>query len=186
VSWRRVLHDRLDRTPRRSLTPRSSERRAAVLVPILDEPAGPRLLIERRPRHLSSHAGQYAFPGGAVELGDGSVEATALRETYEEVGIEPQSVQLLGQLSDQRTPTGFLISPLVGAVASGVTVRPSPDEVELTIRVPLEFLQRPGAFKMVRRRAWGLLISSQALVWNGHEVWGATARMLLALRRLTR
>jgi len=185
-SWREELRGRLGALGGRRLRTRPGERHAAVLVPILDGDKGRWLLLEKRSTRLPHHAGQYAFPGGGIEASDDSALDAALREAEEEVGLAPSDVDVLGFLPDLRTPTGFVITPVVGAVEGDPELRPSPAEVEYLIRVPLLFLLQPGAFQTVTQRALGLLIHGDALVWEGHVIWGATARILLALRRALR
>jgi len=183
-----VLLDRLrqglERIRPSRLSVRPGERRAAVLVPVLVGDGEPRLLLERRSARLTHHAGQYGFPGGVVEPEDGRVERTALREAQEETGIAPEDVEILGTLSDLRTPTGFVITPIVGLVRGVQQLRPEAGEVEELVTVPLAFLTRPGAFRRVTRRSRGVLIHGDALVYQGRVIWGATARILLALRRI--
>lgn len=184
--WARELRAGLE-SGGRPLPVQRGERRAAVLVPLLAANGGmPELVLVRRSRALRAHAGQYAFPGGGVEPGDAGLAATALREAEEEVGLRAEDAALLGRLPDVRTPTGYLITPFVASVNGGASLRPTSPEIAFVLRVPAADILRPGAFTTVRRRARGLLITGDALVWRDHEVWGATARMLLAVRRLLR
>ena len=176
----------LRKRERRTMTPRCGERLAGVLVPLLADADGFDLLIERRSRNLSHHAGQYGFPGGAADPEDRTIVDTALREVREEIGLDPEHVQILGLLSDIRTPTGYVITPVVGAVDGPVTLVPSPSEVAFLIRVPVSFVLSPGVFTEVTQRSNGLLIRTKALVWNEHVIWGATARILQALARIMR
>jgi 8-oxo-dGTP pyrophosphatase MutT (NUDIX family) len=163
------------------LTRRGRETAAAVLIPIV----GGDVVLVRRSDELSRHAGQYAFPGGAVEPGDSGPVAAALRESWEEVGLEPGRVEVLGLMDDFRTPTGFVITPVVGAVGPGPELHPASGEVAEVVPIPLLHLLRADAFTRVTRQARGLLVHGDALLWEGRVVWGATARMLLALRRAT-
>ncbi len=177
-----VLHNR----KRRVMRARSGERVAGVLVPLLADADGLDLLIERRAGNLAHHAGQYGFPGGTADPGDATIVETALREANEEIGLGRDQIRVLGLLSDIRTPTGFVITPVAGSVLGPVTLCPSPSEVAFLIRVPVSFLLSPGAFQNVTQRSNGLLISTEALVWEGHVIWGATARILRELQRLMR
>lgn len=186
AGWISRLAERLRDWPRRSVSVRADEQRAGVLVPLVEDGTSPSLVIERRAANLPNHAGQYGFPGGTVDEEDTSIEATALREAREEIALEADKIQVLGRLSDLRTPTGYVITPVVGVVRGPVTLTPSPDEVAFIIQVPVDFLLRDDAFRMVARRSRGLLIRTDALVFQGHVVWGATARILLELRRLIR
>jgi len=165
---------------------RPGETRAGVLIPVIMGNGRADLLIERRAADLPNHAGQYGFPGGAVDPGDRDIVETALREAREEIALDPGGIEVIGRLSDVRTPTGYVVTPIVGVVPGPVNPAPSPTEVAFVILVPLRFLLAPGAFRRVRRRAGGLLIQTDALVFEGHAVWGMTARILLELRRLLR
>jgi 8-oxo-dGTP pyrophosphatase MutT (NUDIX family) len=157
--------------------------RAAVLVPILGHEEGLELLLVRRAPGLAAHPGQVAFPGGAVEAGDADVEAAALREAREEVALDPTAVEIVGRLQDFRTPTGFVITPLVGSSPADVDLRAAVDEVELMIRLPVSHLLDPATICTVTAEWRGLLHHGEALVFGEHLIWGATARMLIALRR---
>lgn len=183
-SWRRALAAALATDPGRRIAARPSEIRAAVLVFLLEEPGKLDLVLERRSDDLPNHAGQFAFPGGAVDPEDRSPEETALREAWEEIGLEPSAVEILGLLSDIRTPTGYVITPVVGVASGPLEFRSSPEEVARILRVPAGILFQEGAFHPVRCRTRGLLITSMALVYEGEVIWGATARVLLSLRRV--
>jgi len=182
--WRAALRDALARGRARPLGVGPRQRHAAVLVALVDEPDGVHLILHRRSRTLPHHAGQVAFPGGVVEAGDRDAAAAARREAHEEVGLDPGMVEVLGTLADVRTPTGYVVTPVVGAVAGAVTLTPSDDEVEEIVRLPAAVLLDRARVRAVTKRVRGLLVTGDALIWNGHEIWGATARMLLGLRRV--
>ena len=80
--------------------------------------------------HMPNHAGQVAFPGGKIEKGDASVEAAALREAQEEIGLDPAEVEILGRMDDYITGTGFHISPVVALVPRDVVFKADPGEVQ--------------------------------------------------------
>ncbi len=153
---------------------------AAVLLPLIARPE-PVLLFTRRTDSLARHAGQVAFPGGRVEAADASPLATALRETAEETGIAPALVSVAGYLPRYRTGTGFDIQPVVGVLPPDLALTPDPSEVADIFETPLEFFRDPAN----RRR--------ESMVWNGversfyvfrpggHEIWGATAALIVAL-----
>ena len=183
--WRQALRAALRERVHRPIVPRPSETSAAVLVLLLEEADGAvNLLLERRADDLSNHAGQFAFPGGATDPVDRSPEETALREAHEEVGITSEDVEILGRLATLRTPTRFVITPVVGAATGPLGLHPSPAEVARILRLPASLLLDPRNFRLVPRRSHGLLIWSTSLVHEGDVIWGATARMLLALRRV--
>jgi len=184
-AWASSLQAVLEARDRLVLERRPGEREAAVLVPLIGGERAPgELLVLRRSHRLAHHAGQIAFPGGAVEPDDESLEAAALREAHEEVGLEPDRVRVLGRLDDLRTPSGFVITPVVGALAESFQPVPDPAEVDEVIHIPYALVVSEEGFRDVRIRRGGVLVTSRALLWQGSTVWGATARMLLSLRRL--
>jgi 8-oxo-dGTP pyrophosphatase MutT (NUDIX family) len=166
-------------------------REAAVLVGLVTRAGGPAVLLTRRTAHLSSHAGQIAFPGGRVESDDGSAAATALREAREEVGLDPRRVEVLGLLPEYRTGTGFLVTPVVGLVDPHHSIVPDPNEVEEAFEVPLAFLMDPANHqrRIIRqgeteRMFFAMPWSPPAARERDYFIWGATAAMLRNLYRL--
>jgi len=153
----------------------------AVLVP-LDVAAGQLwMLLTRRTDSLPQHAGQLSSPGGAREDGDEDEVATALRETHEELGIAPPVVVVLGQLNDVWTPSGFLISPVVGAIPYPLTVRPASEEAEAVVQVPFTYLANPEALEEQELEIAGERVVSPVYHYRNHRIWGATARILADL-----
>lgn len=180
-------------------------RRAAVLVPVLDRPAGPALLFTRRAETLPHHRGEISFPGGSAEAGEGPIDA-ALREADEEVGLSPASVEVLGLLDDRPSVAGFVVTPVVAAVrAPPATFVVEPGEVDEPFELPLARLlvpelRRASLWDPARLPARLLEVvaraavpfedvdpdSGQWRVWSFHAdparvVWGLTARILADL-----
>ncbi len=153
---------------------------AAVLVPIIHGER-PGILLTKRSSRLKSHAGQVAFPGGRVEPGDASVEAAALREAHEEIGLHAGHVEVAGRLPDYVTGTGFLIAPVLALLPDGLELTPSEAEVEAIFTLPLAVLLDPNAPE--RRRAYFRGRSREFWVWPhpDHYIWGATAAILVNL-----
>jgi 8-oxo-dGTP pyrophosphatase MutT (NUDIX family) len=156
-------------------------RAAAVLVPIIDRPAAPALLLTTRAGHLRQHAGQIGFPGGRIEASDGDVLGAALRETREEVGIAPEYVEPLGFLPDQIVLTGFRITPVVALLRPGYSLNVDRAEVAEVFELPLEFLSHAGNFRPARRVLRGIDVTLDDLPFEGRLIWGATAGMLQLL-----
>ena len=154
---------------------------AAVLVPIIERPAAPALLLTTRAGHLRQHAGQIGFPGGRIEASDGDVLGAALRETHEEVGIAPQYVEPLGFLPDQVVLTGFRITPVVALLRPGYRLRVDRAEVAEVFELPLEFLSHADNFRPTRRVLRGIDVTLDDLPFEGRLIWGATAGMLQLL-----
>lgn len=153
---------------------------AAVLVPIVHGER-PGVLLTKRSATLRSHAGQVAFPGGRVERTDASIEAAALREAEEEVGLPSRHVELVGRLPDYLTGSGFRISPVLALLPDGLALTPSAAEVEAIFTLPLSVLLDPDAPE--RRRALYRGRMREFWVWPhpDHYIWGATAAILVHL-----
>lgn len=158
--------------PDRTLVP------AAVLVPLVVQPEGLSLLLTRRTAHLRDHAGQVAFPGGRSEPGDGSPEVTALRESAEEIGLNPEAVGLLGRLDTYVTGTGYEVTPVVGLLTPPLALVPDPREVDEIFQVPLTFFLEPANRQLMSREWQGRLRHYYAYPFGDYFIWGATAGML--------
>jgi 8-oxo-dGTP pyrophosphatase MutT (NUDIX family) len=156
-------------------------RAAAVLVPIIDRPQSPSLLLTTRAGHLRQHAGQISFPGGRIEASDDDVLGAALRETQEEIGVEPSYVQPLGFLPDQIVLTGFRITPVVALLRPGFSTRVNATEVAELFEMPLEYLSHAENFRSTRRVLRGVEVTLKDVHFEGRVVWGATAGMLQML-----
>jgi 8-oxo-dGTP pyrophosphatase MutT (NUDIX family) len=163
-------------TDAQTLTP------AAVLVPIVVRPSALTVLLTQRTAHLRDHAGQVSFPGGRCEPEDASPVATALREAHEEVGLDPQQVEILGVLAEYRTSTGFAVRPVIGLILPPLNLKLDDFEVADVFEPPLEFLLQPGNFRRERIEYQGAWREYWAVPWQGRYIWGATAGMLVNLR----
>lgn len=159
-------------------------RPAAVLVPLVVRDEGLTVLLTQRTDHLHHHPGQISFPGGGVEDNDESPLATALRETEEEIGLDRSRVEVLGYLPEYRTVTGFAIRPVVGAVMPPLQLRLDEFEVASVFEVPLAFLLDARNEERHRIEYRGVLREYSAMPYQGKFIWGATAGMLVSLRKL--
>ena len=170
-------HDDYDMVPRPA---QFGAVKAAVLLPVVvrQEPV---LLFTRRTETLARHSGQVSFPGGRSETRDLSPVETALRETLEETGIAPSFVSMAGYLDRYLTGTGFDIQPVVGVLADGFAVAPDPREVADIFEVPLAFLCDPANRRRESREIGGATRSFYAFTYNEHEIWGATAAIIVNL-----
>lgn len=154
---------------------------ASVLVPIVLREQAPTVLLTQRTAHLRDHAGQVSFPGGRVEPGDDSPEATALREAEEEIGLAPEVVEVIGRLPPFLTVTGFIVTPVVGLVRPPFDLRLDAFEVAEVFEPPLSFLL-DEANHIHHELVWrGHPHRYWSMPWQGYNIWGATAGMLRAL-----
>ena len=162
---------------RKALT--ESLKPAGVLIPIIDRDGALTVLLTKRSAALKHHASQISFPGGRMEDHDADIEATALRETHEEVGFVPDSVAVIGYLSPMPTVTGYAVTPVIGVVADPDSLKVDRTEVELAFEVPLAFLLDKRNARPAERDFRGRKIAIVEFQYEEHRIWGATAHMLL-------
>jgi len=184
AQWRERLGGHV---PRAVHLPGFQLKESAVLMPLVEEAGEPHFLFTRRPLHLRSHPGQISFPGGGRDAQDESPLHTALREAEEELGLAAAAVEVLGQLDELPTPTGYRVQPFLGVLAPGVLLKPNVEEVAEVLRVPLRVLLDPA-----RRRSelhevpqLGRQVEVDYLDVGGTVIWGATARILRNLFELS-
>ena len=154
---------------------------AAVLVPLVERDDGFHVLLTRRTEHLRDHAGQISFPGGRIEPEDASVEAAALREAEEEIGLAADAVEISGRVGCYRTGTGCLVHPVVGLLTPPLTLRPDPFEVAEIFEVPLSHFLDPENHRPHVMEHGGRRYQLYAMPYGDYYIWGATAGMLRSL-----
>jgi len=161
--------------------PSAALRPAAVLVPLIDRAEGMTVLLTQRTPHLSAHAGQISFPGGRIEEDDADAVAAALRETEEEIGLPRERVRIAGRLDTYITGTGFEITPIVGLVTPEFSLAIDPYEVTEAFEVPLSYILDTANHRRVERESAGRTRIFYVLPYEGRNIWGATAGMLVNL-----
>jgi 8-oxo-dGTP pyrophosphatase MutT (NUDIX family) len=179
-----VMPEQLERWPsdlRRKLT--SELKPAGVLIPIIEHEDMLSVLLTRRSAELRYHASQVSFPGGRMELGDADIQATALREAWEEVGIQPSDVEVAGYLEPTPTITGYAVTAIVGFVRPGIELRIDPAEVEHAFEVPLSYLLDEANQCASEREFNGQRVPIVEFHFASERIWGATANILLNLRQ---
>ncbi|HZD52063.1 MAG TPA: CoA pyrophosphatase [Woeseiaceae bacterium] len=155
---------------------------AGVLVPIVPQAGELSVLLTRRAAHLRYHPGQVSFPGGRMEPGDADIEATALREAQEEVGITPQNVEVVGYLDPVPTITGYTVTPVVGLLEPVPELTVDPTEVQHAFEVPLSFLLDERNARRSARELFGVPIPVIEFHYASERIWGATANIVMILR----
>ncbi len=164
----------------------AAPRAAAVLAPLYARGGHPHLLFTRRSLDLSAHRGEISFPGGAREGGDATLAQTALRETYEELGLDPVAVEVLGPLPHVvASVSNFLIAPYVGWLEQGLPLLvPNVAEVAEVIEAPLAALAEPAIYHTEFWERAGRTHTVHFYDFGEYRIWGATARMLHSLLEL--
>jgi 8-oxo-dGTP pyrophosphatase MutT (NUDIX family) len=151
---------------------------SAVLIPLLFKAGEWHVVVTQRTQTVEHHKGQISFPGGVCEAGDASLVATALRETYEEIGVPPEEVEVLGALDDLRTITHFVVTPFVGVIDHPFRYRTNVHEVDSVVEVPISFLLDPAHLRIEQFEYQGHYHDVFFWDYGAYTVWGATARML--------
>jgi len=163
-----------------------AEKPAAVLVPLVLRPTGLTVLLTQRTAHLNDHAGQVSFPGGHRDPEDKDPTATALREAWEEVGLAPSQVEVIGWMPEFPTITGFRVTPVVGLVTPPLNLKLDDFEVADVFEVPLPVMLDPANWRRDSLDKSGPKRQFWAMHWQSHYIWGATAGMLVNLMHLLR
>lgn len=167
---------------------------AAVLIPLVSYQDRLRVLLTRRTDHLHDHAGQISFPGGRSQVEDAQPEATALRETQEEIGLPAQQIEVLGRLPDYHTATGYCVTPIVGLMSAPLALQLESFEVAEAFEVPLDFLMDARNHQLreitvgANTRRFYVMQYQDNQSQNDQSqreyfIWGATAGMLRNLYR---
>jgi 8-oxo-dGTP pyrophosphatase MutT (NUDIX family) len=154
---------------------------AAVLVALTDRPQ-PGLILTVRREHLRTHAGQVAFPGGRIDPGEDAPTA-ALREAFEELALNPALVRIVGTADPYRTVTGYGVTPVIGVIPPDLELQPNPAEVADWFEAPLDFVLDPANQRQMTAEFRGAKRHYYQIDWQGRQIWGATAAMLVNLSR---
>ena len=157
---------------------------AAVLIGITDRPE-PGVILTVRREHMRTHAGQVAFPGGRIDPGENATEA-ALREAWEELGLQPETADVVGEIDPYRTVTGYVVTPVLAVVEPDQPLSPHEHEVADWFEAPLAFVLDARNQHLKSALFRGRERHYYEIVWNDRRIWGATAAMLVNLSRRLR
>lgn len=174
-----MLQQLLQRLPNDSAQHKAD---AAVLMAMTREDI-PRLILTQRAAHLKSHAGEVAFPGGKRDKTDSSLIYTALREAQEEIDLNPQDVEVVGELGIFTSRVGIKVKPIIGLLDDIPHLTPSPDEIDSIFTVPLDvFLQQKPNYQH-KIKYMGLSIPVPSFNYQGYVIWGLTGFMIVEFMR---
>jgi 8-oxo-dGTP pyrophosphatase MutT (NUDIX family) len=155
---------------------------AAVLIPLVERDIGLTVLLTQRATTLKDHAGQISFPGGRIEPQDADAWHAALRESFEEIGLSSELVELAGYLPDHVVISGFRVTPVVGFVNAAYQLKIATAEVHDVFEVPLDYILDAANHKSRQRNIGELTIDIHDIPYGERNIWGATAGMLMTLR----
>jgi 8-oxo-dGTP pyrophosphatase MutT (NUDIX family) len=144
------------------------------------------VLLTERASQLAHHAAQIAFPGGRLEPDDPDVASAALREAQEEIGLDPTRVRVFGYLPDHVVISGFRVTPVLAMVAPPFSLEINPAEVAGVFEVPMNHVLDRSNHKARLRRVGDEDMLLYDIPWEGRNIWGATAGMLLTFARMLR
>ncbi len=151
---------------------------AGILLPVTAS-ANPSLLFTRRADHLAKHAGQVAFPGGKKEIQDESLTVTALRESEEEIGLDPKSVEVVGSLNDVVSRYNILVRPFVGIVPDKPSLRPDPNEIADIFEVPLSYFLKGEPDRIDDLSGPGYHLLAPRWEYLGFTIWGMSSVVMM-------
>ena len=180
----RYLHNIFSRHHKKRIL-NSNLKPAAVLIPLFYKKSELHILFIKRSNSVVYHKGQISFPGGQIQKTDANLQDTALRESWEEIGLSPQDAEIIGELDDTRTrTTRFLISPFIASIPYPYKFKINPQEISGIMEVPVTSLMDRSSYKRRRVIDEGESILTFTYDYNGEIIWGATARILKQLLEL--
>jgi 8-oxo-dGTP pyrophosphatase MutT (NUDIX family) len=162
-------------TPRR--LPGEYRNEAAVLMLLFERRGEPHFLLTRRTEEVQTHKGQISFPGGMRD-GSEDLEQTALRETFEEVGIEPKQIEILGQFHEYLSSTDYRVTPFAGFMGGPFTTKPQTTEVAEILFVPFSIFLDPSRLRTEQMPYRGRMRDVYFYSYETHQIWGLTARII--------
>ena len=160
---------------------REGLRDAAVLVPVVDHKEGATVILTKRTEALRRHSGQVAFPGGRIDPTDRTPEEAALRETWEEIGLDADHIEIVGRIPDYVTGSGYRIAPVLSIVRPGFELALNPAEVEAAFEVPLAFLMNPANHRRDSRVWENKERFYYTMPFGERLIWGVTAGIIRTL-----
>ena len=164
---------------KRPINPKTNKKSASVMLLLFPENDEARLVFIKRSDYDGIHSGQVSFPGGRVEIYDEDLMETALRETYEEIGIAATEIDVIGNLTPLHIPvSNFIVYPFVGYMNYKPEFRPNPNEVKFMITSEISLFLEPSTIIKEKWDLFGELIKVPFFNIENEKIWGATAMIL--------
>ena len=157
------------------------QKRASVLIPLLESEGKLFVLLTQRSEHLRSHAGQVSFPGGKQDAQDANSLETALRETHEEIGLPPEKVEIIGTLDQILSLHYYLVTPFVALIPDDFVPIPNMSEIEAVFKVPLAFFMNGDNHWTEEYKTPLATVLAHHFDFRGYDIWGLTAKLILRL-----
>ena len=157
------------------------QKRASVLIPLLESEGELFVLLTQRSEHLHSHAGQVSFPGGKQDTQDENSLETALRETHEEIGLPPEKVEIIGTLDQILSLHYYLVTPFVALIPDDFVSIPNTGEIEAVFKVPLTFFMNGDNHWTEEFKTPIATVLAHHFDFQGYDIWGLTAKLILRL-----
>ncbi|MBL4825523.1 MAG: CoA pyrophosphatase [SAR324 cluster bacterium] len=157
------------------------QKRASVLIPLLECEGELFVMLTQRSEKLHSHAGQVSFPGGKQDSQDSNSLETALRETHEEIGLLPEKVEIIGTLDQILSLHYYLVTPYVGLIPADFTPVPNEDEIEAVFKVPLSFFMKSNQHWTEEFKTPIATVLAHHFEYEGFDIWGLTSKLILRL-----
>ena len=157
------------------------QKRASVLIPLLESEGELFILLTQRSEHLRSHAGQVSFPGGKQDSQDANSLETALRETHEEIGLPPEKVEIIGTLDQILSLHYYLVTPFVALIPDDFVPIPNTGEIEAVFKVPLTFFMNGDNHWTQEFKTPTATVLVHHFDFQGYDIWGLTAKLILRL-----
>jgi 8-oxo-dGTP pyrophosphatase MutT (NUDIX family) len=176
MNLQELIQARLATFQHRELTMQFT-REAAVLMPIFERGGASYFLLTRRTDEVQTHKGQISFPGGMRHEGE-DLQHTALRETFEEVGIEESKISIMGRFHDYLSITGYRVSPYAAYITAPFTTKPQTSEVAEILEVPFSVFTDPARLRVERALRLGKMMDIYYYSFGPHEIWGLTALII--------
>ncbi len=166
----------------------SELKRAAVLVAIMEDMTTSELMVvlTKRAHHLKHHGGQISFPGGGVQPSDKNLIATAVREAQEEIKLNSDNIEIIGQLHDYQTISGFLLTPIIAFISNKQAFSPDPNEVDEVFQAPIKHFLDINNHIAIKLQTQRLPRRVHFIPYQHYNIWGATAAILKDLSQVLR